>query len=65
VDHGLEAAEPINLVRHRFHFLKARQVADDHGLGTRRTRHRRIGARTVAAMQNYFMTLLDQELAAH
>src|SRR5262245_47856796 len=65
VDHRIEPSEPVDLVGHGFHFFDGREVADDSGFRTWRPGYRLIGAFPVAAMQNYLVALLDQQLASH
>ena len=65
VDHGVEAAKPIDLIGNRLHVSDAREIAYDDGLSGRRGGHGRIGARAIAAMQHHPMALFDQQLSRH
>jgi hypothetical protein len=65
VDHGIETAEPVDLVGDRSRLRNLRQVADNDRLRARRVGHRSLGARPVAAVEYDLMALFDQQLPGH
>ena len=65
VDHGIETAEPVDLIGDRSRLRNLRQVTDNGSLRPRGVGHRLLGARPVAAVEYDLMALFDQQLPGH
>jgi len=65
VNDPVEGAEPVHLIGHAPSLGDDREITDDHGLRTRHGGERLLASPLVARVQNYPLSLLDEELSGH